>query len=133
MIKLIVAEAGSDLADQLWDAAQLKLASHLLYQEARAALAAAARAGRVDTRARRQAVRDLDAVVASMQRIGVDETLAREAGELAQKHALRGYDAVHLATALSVSDPMLLVVTWDRDLAGAALARGHPVAPALPS
>lgn len=133
MIKLIVAEDGSELADQLWEAAQLKLASHLVYPEARAALAAAARAGRVDTRAYRRAVADLGVVVASMQRIGVDDTLAREAGELAEKHALRGYDAVHLATALSVTDPTLVVVTWDRDLAAATLACGHPVAPALTS
>jgi predicted nucleic acid-binding protein len=128
-----VAEAGSDLADQLWDAAQLKVATHLVYPEARAALAAAARAGRIDKRGLRYAIRELEAVAASLQRIGVDEALAREAGQLAEEHGLRGYDAVHLATVLSVADPTLVVVTWDRDLAAAALARGHPVAPALAS
>jgi predicted nucleic acid-binding protein len=128
-----VAEDGSELADEIWDAADLKVSSHLVYPEARAALAAALRAARIDAFGLRRAVADLEAAVAAIQRIGVDEALAREAGRLAQEHALRGYDAVHLATALSVDDPALLIVTWDADLAAAALRCGRSVAPALPS
>jgi len=127
-----VAEDGSDLADELWNAADLRLASHLIYPEARAALAAASRASRIDARALRRAGADLDAAVSSIRRIGVDEALAEEAGRLAQEHALRGYDAVHLATALSVADQTLVIVTWDGDLARAALRCGRPVAPSLP-
>jgi predicted nucleic acid-binding protein len=126
-----VAEEGSDLADELWDAAARKVSSHLIYPEARAALAAASRAGRIDARGLRQGVADLEAAVASLQLVGVDEALAREAGRLAAEYALRGYDAVHLATALSVEDSTLVIVTWDRDLARAALRCGHSVAPAL--
>ncbi len=63
--------------------------------------------------------------------IGVDAGLALKAGELAEEHALRGYDAVHLATALSARVDDLLVVSWDRDLATAALNCGHAVAPAI--
>lgn len=51
--------------------------------------------------------------------IGVDATLARHAGELAEDLGLRGYDAVHLATALELGDEEVVVVTWDRDLADA--------------
>jgi len=129
LVKLIVVEEGSDLADELWDVADLKASSHLIYPEARAALAAASRAGRIDARGLRQAIADLDAAVASIKRIGVDEALATAAGRLAEEHALRGYDAVHLATALSIEDPTLVIVTWDDDLAHAALRCGHPVAP----
>lgn len=121
------------MADELWDAAELKIASELIYPEARAALAAASRAGRIDQPGLRRAVSDLEAATSSMLLVGVDETLAREAGQLAEEQALRGYDAVHLATVLNAKDPELVVVTWDRDLAGAALRRGHPVAPALPN
>lgn len=124
-------EEGSNLADELWDAADLKVSSHLIYPEARAALAAASRAGRIDTPGLEQAVADLDAAVASIKRIGVDEALARAAGHLAHEHALRGYDAVHLATALSIEDEALVMVTWDGDLARAALRCGRPVAPSL--
>jgi predicted nucleic acid-binding protein len=129
----VVAEEGSDVADELWGAAELKIASQLMYPEARAALAAASRAGRINSRGLRRAVSDLDAATSSMSLVGVDETLARDAGRLAEEHALRGYDAVHLATALSGGDHELVVVTWDRDLARAALRRGRSVAPILPS
>jgi len=42
---------------------------------------------------------------------------------------MRGYDAVHLATALALGDDTLLV-TWDADLGRAALGSGCAVAPA---
>ena len=45
---------------------------------------------------------------------------ARHAGELAQRHELRGYDAVHLAAAVTVRSADLVVVTGDNDLARAA-------------
>ncbi len=52
--------------------------------------------------------------------IGVDQALARHAGERAEDLGLRGYDAVHLATALELGDEEVVLVTWDRDLAQAA-------------
>jgi uncharacterized protein len=62
--------------------------------------------------------------------IGLDEALARTAGELAERHALRGYDAVHLACATAIDDPELVIATWDRDLTSAAIARSQTVVPA---
>lgn len=126
-----MAEEGSDLADELWNAAELKLSSQLVYPEARAALAGASRAGRIARRSLRRAVSALEGAAGAMLLIGVDEALAREAGALAEDHALRGYDAVHLATALSAGGDGLILVTWDRDLAAAALRCRLPVAPAV--
>jgi len=57
--------------------------------------------------------------------IALDERLARDAGDLAQRYALRGYDAVHLASALGVEDPQALLATWDRDLSRAAEMTGR--------
>lgn len=62
--------------------------------------------------------------------IGVDGSLARSAGRLAELRALRGYDAVHLASALTVDAADLVLATWDRDLADAAVAEALAVAPA---
>jgi uncharacterized protein len=59
----------------------------------------------------------------------VDAQLARDAGELAERFSLRGYDAVHLASALSAGGPVTLV-TWDEDLKRAAARSGCAVAPA---
>jgi hypothetical protein len=88
--------------------------------------------GRIDTKTLRSAVHAIDDLYAELRVIGIDGTLARSAGELAELHGLRGYDAVHLASAISVEDAELVTVTWDHDLADAAVASGYAVVPASP-
>lgn len=127
LIKTVLEEVGSQLADELWSRSSSRIASRLVYPEGRAALAAAKRAGRIDERSHRTAANDLESACAAMRLIGVDWALARQAGETAERYALRGYDAVHLATALSSQDSDLVLVTWDRDLALAAANAGMPV------
>jgi predicted nucleic acid-binding protein len=88
--------------------------------------------GRIDTDTLRSAVRAIDDLYAELRVIGIDGALAQFAGELAELHGLRGYDAVHLASAISVEDAGLVTVTWDRDLADAVVACGYAVLPASP-
>ena len=52
------------------------------------------------------------------------EPLARRAGALAEAHALRGYDAIHLASAEAVLDAGSVMVVADARLAEAAAAIG---------
>jgi predicted nucleic acid-binding protein len=129
VIKLLVLEEDSQLADELWSRASMRFSSWLIYPEACAALAAAARARRINPAQLRRTRADLDEACASMQLIGVDDRLAASAGGLAERHALCGYDAVHLATAMAIGDAELLLVTWDRDLGAAALREGRSTAP----
>lgn len=82
-------------------------------------------------RAHARAVAELDALGAELVIVGVDEALAQRAGELADERALRGYDAVHLASALALGAAETILVTWDRDLSDAAAGAGLAVAPAL--
>jgi hypothetical protein len=63
-----------------------------------------------------------------LERIGVTASIARSAGDLAEEHALRAYDAVHLASALSLADDELAIVSADRELLDAAAAVGLNVA-----
>jgi predicted nucleic acid-binding protein len=76
-------------------------------------------------------VAELDALNTELVIIGVDEALAQRAGELADERALRGYDAVPLASALALGAGETILVTWDRDLSNAAVGAGVAVAPAL--
>jgi uncharacterized protein len=85
---------------------------------------------RVDASGLRKAVANIDARCHELQVIGVDAPLAQLAGDLAETHGLRGYDAVHLASAVSIEDARLVTATWHTDLASAALACGYAVAPA---
>jgi predicted nucleic acid-binding protein len=125
-----VVEDGSDLAVELWGTAHPAASSILSYPEGRAALAAARRAGRLTPRRHTQAVADFEQVQRELLLVNVDRALARHAGQLADDLALRGYDAVHLATALALaSDGDATLVTWDGDLSEAALGVGLAVAP----
>ncbi len=102
----------------------------LVYPEGRAALAAARRSGRLRKKDHARALADFEDVVSDLSLIGVDEPLVRRAGALAEELELRGYGAVHLATALALGKSAVTLVTWDGDLAEAALEAGLPVAPA---
>jgi predicted nucleic acid-binding protein len=68
------------------------------------------------------AVAAFEEIYAELRVIAIDEPLARAAGELAGGHALRGYDAVHLASALAVEREDVVLVTWDGALGDAAQA-----------
>jgi uncharacterized protein len=106
----------------------LLVSSQLVYPEARAALAAAARASRIDRSTHVTAVATLDELHAQLRIVAIDEPLARYAGDLAAEYALRGYDAVHLACALQVQGDDILLATWDNALNAAARATGRLIA-----
>ena len=113
---------------ELWDRADIVAASQLVYPETRAALAAAARAVRIDAPTHVAAVATLEDLYAQLRTIAIDEPLARHAGDLAAQHALRGYDAVHLACALHLQGDEILMATWDNALNAAARATGKLIA-----
>ena len=108
------------MAAKLWGSAYPAASSILAYPEGRAALAAARRMGHLGKGAHDEALVAFEELYAEVVTIGVDWELARGAGEYAEHLGLRGYDAVHLATALELGDEEVVLVTWDRDLARAA-------------
>ena len=119
-----MAEVGSAEAAATWDAADRRLSTRLLYVEARAAL-------RVAVRERRFLARELDEVRAQLELlwdgvdpIEVDHAVVSRAGELADEHALRAYDAIHLASAEAVADDETWFVAADRALLEAAQNHG---------
>lgn len=120
LVPLIVAESGSRVARELWDGASRVTSVRLVYPEARAALAQARRDGRLAARQLRSSVRALDDHCLQLDVVEVDDVLAHHAGELAEAHGLRGYDAVHLAAAQRLDDPDLVIAAGDRALLTAA-------------
>lgn len=76
----------------------------------------------------REALAAFEDLYADLVTIGVDFEIARSAGGYAEELGLRGYDAVHLATAVELGDEEVVVLTWDRDLARAAQQIGLGVA-----
>jgi predicted nucleic acid-binding protein len=129
-VKLLAEEVGSELAAELWDGCDAAVASRLAYPEVRAALAAAARNHDITETELDAAERDWDGYWAATRPVELTPTVERHAGQPARAHALRGADAVHLASALAIGDPDLIVAVWDRRLHAGAKAAGRRVAPA---
>jgi uncharacterized protein len=125
----VVVEEGSALVAELWATSHQAASSMLSYPEGRAALAAARRGGRLSARAHSRAREEFESAHGELLLVGVDEPLVRVAGELAEDLSLRGYDAVHLASALALGADTTLV-TWDQELRQAAMQSGCAVGPA---
>jgi predicted nucleic acid-binding protein len=101
-VKLYVEEAGTSDVKAGVDRADAVATVRVTYAEARAALARHRRDGALTSSQLRHAVGELDREWAAYNVLDVTETLVRAAGALAERHALRGYDAVQLASALEV-------------------------------
>lgn len=124
LFPLLIEEPGSEPARRLWDGADRVVSVRVVYPEARAALAQAQRLGRVTVQQLRSAVSDLERRCEQLNLLDIDDALAKQAGDLAEQHALRGYDAVHLAAAHRLNDAELVVVAGDRPVLAAATAAG---------
>lgn len=129
VMKIVRDEDGSDLARTLWADADVVCGSHLVHVEVRAALAAHERNHQLTPSDMERLTLESQVLREDMVGINLTAPTADLAGALASAHALRGADAVHLASALSLDLPDLRFATWDRRLHAAALAEGLTVAP----
>jgi predicted nucleic acid-binding protein len=132
LVKLVVDEPGSEDAALLWDGADSVFTSRVAHPEVRAALAAAQRGGRLDERAHGQAKADWAELHAALRLVEVTPQLEHVAGDLAERHRLSGFDAVHLASALTLATAGVVVATWDGRLHQAARAVDLPTFPRQP-
>lgn len=130
LVKLVVDEPGSDDAALLWDGADAVITSRVAHAEVRAALAAAHRNGRLEETDLRAAQAAWDTFRQALRLVEVTPQLEENAGDLAERHALSGFDAIHLASALTLTGLPTIVATWDLRLLRAARSAGLGSLPA---
>jgi len=118
-VPLLVAEPSSQACRRLWDDADTVASSRLLYVETAAALALARRLGRLSDAAHLHSIELLDQVWSEIDVVEVDDEVATRAADLARQLALRGYDAVHCASAEQLDDPELVAASGDGRLLAA--------------
>ena len=131
LVKLVLAERGTDIVEDLWIHSAGIYSSLIGYTELRTAIAAAARGGRVrasDVSPLRGA---MEVVWDQVSGIDVDEPVVRDAGDLADRHRLRAADAIHLASAIRIREPDTAFVAFDARLREAAAAEGFLVLPEI--
>jgi predicted nucleic acid-binding protein len=128
-VKLLVEEEGSDVAAGLWDGSDAAVSSRLAYPEVRAALAAAGRAGRLGRDDQRRAESAWEDFWAATRVVELSSLIGQRAGQLTGEHLLRGADAVHLASVLTVGASDCVLAVWDQRLRAGATAAGVQVVP----
>lgn len=127
LVKNYVAETGSKEVSQLLSRADLLATSVLSRAEVPAALAKAARVGWLTREAADAARQVFRSQWPALMGVQATEALMALADTLAWEYGLRGYDAVHLASALTwqeaLGEPALLA-TFDKQLWSAASKAG---------
>ncbi len=129
LVKRVAEEEGSETVTLLWDRAAWPVSSALAYPEVRAALAAARRNKRLTERSLNAAKKQWESYWGNIKVVEPYEQLLKEAGDVAEVYGLKGYDAVHLASAVRFPPELVIMVTWDRRLREASLQAGMRIAP----
>jgi predicted nucleic acid-binding protein len=123
LVKFYVEEDGSTLVRKWIDNAETVATSIIAYVEARAAFARRRRERRISTTAYAAMIRDFEADWDHYLILEATEPLIKRAGKIAEAHALRAYDAIHLASARILKDKLMETVSfasWDERLTFAA-------------
>jgi predicted nucleic acid-binding protein len=127
LVKRYVTEAGSELVDSLWEQATVLVTSVTTAAEAQAGFAKAARTAALAPEEADRARVIFLGQWPDFVHVPVSGDLALSAGQLAVRHGLRGYDSIHLASALffafAVQDAVDFA-TFDRSLWRAGESEG---------
>jgi predicted nucleic acid-binding protein len=130
LVKLVVEERGSELAARLWNECDAAVSCRLARVEVSAALAASARNGVLGPAELLGSQHQWQRYWAYVRPVELTTAVGNAAAALAAEHALRGADAVHLASALAVPADDVVIAVWDRRLHAGARRAGLAVAPA---
>lgn len=102
LVKLYIEEDDSDRVAELAESAEGAATSIVAYAEARAAFARKHRENALNRRDYRRLVTSFNEDWESYLIVQIREEIVRAAGDLAEKHGLRGFDAIHLSSAMAL-------------------------------
>jgi predicted nucleic acid-binding protein len=112
LVKLYVEETASAVVEGLVRSAEAAATSLVAYAEASAAFARRFREKAFSSRDYKRMRSQFDSDWKNYLSIHVTFEIVRMAGDLAEKHALRGFDAIHLASALTLREKLAAPVTF---------------------
>lgn len=128
LVPLLVDESATVDALRFWSESDRVATARIAVVETAAALAQAARIGRLTKAQHREAKHGAAHMFDRTDLVEIDTALIQVAAHVAELHSLRGYDAVHLAAAMALSDGFLVFVAGDRALLRAAKSAGFTTA-----
>ena len=103
LVKLYVQEVGSEDVRNLLAQAAVVSTSIVAYPETRAALARLRRSGDLTPATFAAAKRNFEEQWPAFLALEVTAAVSREAGHFAERYALRGFDALHLASFAEIA------------------------------
>ena len=129
LLALCLPDAGSALAAALWDGADVVATSRVADAQVRGTLAAAFRDGLLTAPQARAALEEWDRLWSALAVVEAVPALLEEAASLVVRHPLAAGEAVHVASALTLRSPDLVVGCFDDAVAAAARDEGLRVVP----
>ncbi|SDI86345.1 hypothetical protein SAMN05444157_0532 [Frankineae bacterium MT45] len=123
-VPLIIQEPSTSACQQFWSDSDAVVTSRPTYVETAAELAHAKRLRRLTTAAHRAGLEALNTLWREMEIVEADDRLVRAAADIALTHGLRGYDAIHCASAQQLADDDLVTAAGDAGLLSAWMASG---------
>ena len=132
LVKLYVDEDGSPVVREWVGDAEIVATSILAFVEGSAAFARRRREKRISPAVHARLIRNFEADWGRYLVLEATDSLIRRAGKLAEIHALRAYDAVHLTAAIILQEKLAETVSfasWDERLLFAARKEALRVIP----
>ena len=112
LTKLYVSEPGTGAVKEWVNEAKAVSTSRVAYVEARAGIARKYREGEFSVGEYRSVLKDLEKDWRDYLVVEVSEEVATLGGDLTDKHPLRGFDAIHLASALTLKTRLGSMITF---------------------
>jgi len=106
LVKLYVLEEDSHAIEKLVESSDVVATSLIAYAEARSAFARRLREDVFSVEEYRLILSRFDQDWDNCLKIGITGELVRRAGDLAEKHGIRGFDAIHLSSAISFREEL---------------------------
>ena len=127
IVKRYVREDHSDEVRRVWRKARRVASSEVAFAETLAAAARRRRLGDLTDRAHRKLRDRFSSHFRTFVRVPISDELNRRIADLVLSHPLRGFDAIHLSSALLIREEVrtpLVFACFDNDLSAAAQAAG---------
>lgn len=132
LVKLFLDEPFSEDTRALAAQAEVAISSVVVFAETVAAIRRAVNLRRLDAHDGVRLLGEIGLTWEEISKIPADRGVAERAGEIAWRHLLRGFDSIHLASALvwkaAAAEP-LTFATFDAALSHAAQAEGFEAWP----
>ena len=113
VVPLLIAEPSTAACRRIWTDADRRASSRLTFVEVAAALAMAERQARIATDQHDEALANWAEMWPDVDVVDLTQELVVRASALARSQELRGYDAVHCASAVELDDTEMVAASGD--------------------